>query len=59
MFAEYVQTRHPGISDVKAEMAQKIRDERNALAKMTFLRQEDMTDIKQADSDTAPKLKKV
>ena len=25
MFAEYVQTRHPGNSDVKAKMAQKLK----------------------------------
>ena len=59
MFAEYVQTRHPGISDVKAKMAQKIKDEKNVLAKKTNVRQEEKTDIKQADSDTAPKLEKV
>ena len=48
MFAEYVQTRHPGISDVKAKMAHKIKDERNALAKKANVKQEkEETDIKQ------------
>ena len=45
MFAEYVQTRHPGISDVniKVKMAQKIKDKRNAFAKETKVTQEEKT----------------
>ena len=43
----------------KAKLAQKIKEERNALAKKINVKQEEKTDIKQADSNTAPKLKEV
>ena len=61
MFAEYVQTKHPGSSDVniKVKLAQKMRDERNVLAKKTNMKQEEKNDIKQANSDTPPNIEEV
>ena len=55
------QTKHPGSSDVniKVKMAQKMRDERNALAKKTNMKQEEKNDVKQANSDTPPNIEEV